>query len=148
MRTRQQRRRRLCDRKIRAARGLRDEVFLLAEPESVKGDALTNMRLYASMGGTVVPAGSGHAGLSESIGGADLVVDAIFGTGLSKEVGGVESAVIDEINRSGKIVISVDIPSGLDGLRGVPLGNAVQSDPYIYLWPSEAGAPSLPRRNI
>jgi len=54
-------------------------------------------------------------------------VDAIFGTGLAKEVRGVEAAVIEEINRSGRPVIAVDIPSGLDGMKGVPLGVAVRA---------------------
>ena len=57
----------------------------------------------------------------------DLVVDAIFGTGLSKEVQGLEKSVIEEMNGSGKPIVAVDIPSGLDALRGVPLGVAVRA---------------------
>ncbi len=43
----------------------------------------------------------------------DLIVDAIFGTGVKGRVAGLEAAAIDAINRSGKRVLSVDIPSGL-----------------------------------
>jgi NAD(P)H-hydrate epimerase len=44
-----------------------------------------------------------------------LVVDALFGSGLTREPDGLAAAVIDHINRSGARVISVDIPSGLFG---------------------------------
>ena len=64
---------------------------------------------------------------------SDVIVDALFGTGLAKEVAGVERLVIGEINRAGKPVIAVDIPSGLDGRSGVPLGDAVRAThTYTY----------------
>ena len=66
----------------------------------------------------------------------EIIVDAIFGTGLTKEVRGAEAVVIEEINRSEKPVIAVDIPSGLDGLRGMPLGTAVRAvHTYTYGYP-------------
>jgi NAD(P)H-hydrate epimerase len=113
--------------------GFATTAFLLAEAKSLKGDALINMRLYESMGGRVIAAAREAAPVLAGMKEADLIVDAIFGTGLSKEVGGVASAVIDGINGSGKPVIAVDIPSGLDGLRGVPLGRAVRAaHTYTY----------------
>ena len=49
----------------------------------------------------------------------DIIVDAIFGTGISGEIKEPYSSVIDKINSSGKTVISVDIPSGMDPDTGV-----------------------------
>lgn len=43
----------------------------------------------------------------------DIIIDAIFGTGLNREVTGISREVIDKINESGKKIICVDVPSGL-----------------------------------
>ena len=57
-----------------------------------------------------------------------VVVDAIFGIGLSRDVQGSYKAVISFINELECPVVSVDIPSGIDGSTGVVLGNAVKAD--------------------
>ncbi len=57
----------------------------------------------------------------------DLIVDAIFGTGLVREVTGDVAEVIEWINGSGRPVLAVDVPSGLDCDSGVPLGIAVRA---------------------
>jgi NAD(P)H-hydrate epimerase len=57
-----------------------------------------------------------------------VIVDAIFGTGLRRSVTGESLRVIEEINRRTTFVIAVDLPSGLDANRGVPLGAAVEAD--------------------
>jgi NAD(P)H-hydrate epimerase len=108
------------------------EVCLLGRPEALKGDARLNMELYLSLGGAMA-AVEDAAAAEKAIQGSDVIVDAIFGTGLAKEVRGLEAAAIVEINRSGKPVIAVDIPSGLDGAKGVPLGVAVRAThTYTY----------------
>ncbi|NLK20651.1 MAG: NAD(P)H-hydrate dehydratase [Epulopiscium sp.] len=64
---------------------------------------------------------------------SDIIVDAIFGTGLSKKIKGVFSDLIDLINFYGKHIISVDIPSGVDSKTGAILGNAVKANKTITL---------------
>jgi len=59
--------------------------------------------------------------------GCDLIVDAIFGTGLDRRVTGAAAAVIDLINTSGRPVLAVDLPSGLDCDDGAALGCAVKA---------------------
>ena len=64
---------------------------------------------------------------------ADVVVDAIFGTGLSRAPEGTFAEWIEAINRSGKSVIAVDVPSGLDADSGVAYSPAVSAGATITL---------------
>lgn len=73
--------------------------------------------------------GAGVSVLSEPrLDEADLVVDAIFGVGLSRPPLGRYGEWIDSINSSGKRVIAVDVPSGLDGDTGVAYSPCVRAD--------------------
>ena len=60
-----------------------------------------------------------------------IIVDSVFGVGLTREVKGIQSEVIDLINRAGEksaFIFSIDIPSGISSSNGHILGNAVKSD--------------------
>jgi ADP-dependent NAD(P)H-hydrate dehydratase / NAD(P)H-hydrate epimerase len=63
--------------------------------------------------------------------GADLIVDALFGTGLSRPPGGMAASLINRINVSGRPVLAVDLPSGLDGDTGRPSDPAVRATATI-----------------
>ncbi|MCD8308926.1 MAG: NAD(P)H-hydrate dehydratase [Clostridia bacterium] len=58
----------------------------------------------------------------------DVIVDCIFGTGLAREVTGSFADVINKINSSGALVVSADIPSGINGDNGTVCGIAVKAD--------------------
>ena len=107
--------------RVARAQGLRATVIALADPQSLAGDARHAYDDFAAAGGRVEP-WSPHA-LD-----ADVVVDAIFGTGLAREVVGTAATVIREINACGKGVLAVDIPSGLHADSGAVLGEAVRAD--------------------
>lgn len=57
----------------------------------------------------------------------DLLVDALFGIGLSRALEGESAAAAEAINATGARVLAVDLPSGLDADRGLPLGVAVRA---------------------
>ena len=73
-----------------------------------------------------------------------VIVDALFGTGLSRPLDGVFALAVERMNASGLPVFAVDIPSGVDGRNGQILGTAVRADmtvtmqcakPGLYLYP-------------
>lgn len=69
---------------------------------------------------------AGFGALETLISRADWLVDGLFGTGLSRPVEGSSRVLIEMINRSGKPILALDLPSGLDADTGRPLGVAVR----------------------
>jgi NAD(P)H-hydrate epimerase len=105
-----------------AARHLADAgatpiVILVAAQEEMRGDAAANRDRWQKSGGEVrvVRTSSDWQTVRPSVGSADLIVDALLGTGVRGWVEGLMSEVIHEVNRRerGRVVIAVDIPSGL-----------------------------------
>ncbi len=64
---------------------------------------------------------------------ADILVDALIGTGLSRDVEGEKAAMIRLMNEAPGTAISVDIPSGLSSDTGAPMGIAVEADYTVAL---------------
>ena len=80
--------------------------------------------------------------------GAEVIVDAIFGTGLSRAPEGRFAEWIEAINASGKTVISVDVPSGLDAETGVAYAPTVRADVTIALGLPKPGLSMLAGRVV
>jgi NAD(P)H-hydrate epimerase len=106
--------------------GAEVEVYLLGDPNRFNGAAKLNLdivrRLPLNMQ-QLVDCNTLDAELDR----CDAVVDAIFGTGLSREISGLQGQVIELINNSKKPVLSLDIPSGVSGNTGQVMGTAVQA---------------------
>ncbi len=96
------------------------KAVVMALPDEPRGDALMNRTLAQLRGIPLSIAAEGCA-----LPPCDIIVDALFGTGLDRPVEGLAGEIIRLVNRSGKPVIAVDIPSGLDGLTGRVLGDMV-----------------------
>jgi hydroxyethylthiazole kinase-like uncharacterized protein yjeF len=114
-----------------AQEGARVQVFLLARIDAVRsGDAGENLRLVLAAGIPVAELPDDDA--LDKAGGLlahqELWVDALLGTGLSSDVRGRYRTLIEKINTSGRPVVAVDIPSGLNADTGRPLGTCIQAD--------------------
>jgi NAD(P)H-hydrate epimerase len=91
------------------------EVLLLGQPSDLRGDALPMYeRLPLRPMSVEDPAAFILQILPQSLVNCDLIVDAILGTGFQPPVKGLYADAIATVNRSGKPVVAVDIPSGAD----------------------------------
>ena len=104
--------------------------YLLAETDTIQGDAGVNLKAVQSLGLPVIEVldQAGADELAQDLEGTDLVVDALLGTGLNSPVRGRYEQVIDLINACQAHVISVDIPSGLSADTGRIMGTGVRAD--------------------
>ncbi len=107
--------------------GGRVQAFILGDAKKFKGSAALNYRIAEKLGFPIKKITKIEAA-REALSQTDVVVDAIFGTGLTRDVGGLHKEVINAINASGRTVVSVDIPSGINGDTGQIQGVAVQAD--------------------
>jgi hydroxyethylthiazole kinase-like uncharacterized protein yjeF len=103
-------------------------VFVIAGKDSVGGDAEKNLSLLDSSIVRYCPEPGGLLPFRADFQGASVIVDALFGIGLTKEVTGVYAEAVSMINFPGKPVVAVDIPSGIDASSGRVLGVAVKAD--------------------
>ncbi|MCC6477180.1 NAD(P)H-hydrate dehydratase [bacterium] len=118
-------------------RGCDVDVFLLGEPAKLKGDALTNYRICVAL---EMPIEEIRVAEELDFSEHDLVIDAIFGTGPSREISGLTAEVIEALNQTPATVISVDVPSGVDASTGEVDSVAVWAD---YTVTFQYGKPGL-----
>lgn len=122
-------------------RGVDVSVFLVGQVGEIKGDARINLEILGRLGMTVVEVadeGQWELHFSE-ISGHDLIVDAMFGTGLKSALSGLYETVIGDINGSGIPVVAIDLPSGLSADTPDVIGDCIEATVTVTL-----GAPKLP----
>lgn len=122
-------------------RGYSVKVHLLGHRTQIKGDAAVMAERWD---GTVEPIGLGQAGFDKT----QLIIDALFGAGLSRPPEGSAADLIAEANASGVPILSVDVPSGLDGTTGRADGIVVAASRTITFFRCKPGHVLLPGRRL
>lgn len=108
-------------------------VISLVPPGCVTGDALTYLQILEKIG-IEISYIDDESFLREALlklSAPDLILDGIFGTGIHGEVTGIFAAAIQAINDSAAKVLSIDIPSGINGKTGQVCGVAVKADETV-----------------
>ena len=109
-------------------------VIVVGNPEKIKGDARTNFEIVKTIPGINLFKAENYnewAELLPFIEGADVVIDALFGTGLKRPLEGFYADVVNDINFAAKKIISVDIPSGLSANTWEEIGPAIYADATV-----------------
>src|SRR4051812_42379962 len=120
-----------------AARGREVSVILLCERDTLTGDAALAARGWKN---PVLPFNP------QALGTPALIVDALFGAGLNRPVKGDPLTMIEAINASGVPVLSVDLPSGVNGSSGAVMGMAVRATETVTFFRRKPGHLLLPGR--
>ena len=108
------------------------KVFLLDDEAKFEGAAIKNLEIVSRMAIEISRINSIESVIAELFD-CDAIVDAVFGTGLVRNVGGLYKDVIQLMNESQCTVFSVDIPSGINGGTGEVMGVAVEADYTVAL---------------
>ncbi len=107
------------------------EVWLLGDPERMAGEPRENLDRLVEMG--VPVRGYRREAFAAALARSDLVVDAVFGTGLKGAPTGEAAEAISCLNASGRAVVAVDVPSGVDADTGAVPGEAVRASLTVTL---------------
>ena len=120
-----------------SARGISVKLALLGPRERLKGDAATMAQAW-----------QGAIEMLEVafLEGADVIVDAVFGAGLTRPLEGEVAGIANALDADFKPVIAVDVPSGLDGTTGEVRGAAIKADATVTFFRRKPGHLLLPGR--
>ena len=118
--------------RVLSAAGMTATAILIGEPPGAAGLEAAGVRVGAA------------TDLARELARADVVVDGIFGSGFRGGVEGPHAEAIEAINRSGALVVAVDVPSGVEGDTGAVRGPAVRADVTVTFGALKVGAVLFP----
>ncbi len=113
-----------------AVRGYDVRIFLVTDRRPVRGDAEVQLGICRRQGLAMMEVASEGDVIEalEAAREADVIVDALFGTGLTRPLEGLFAEVVEGLNDLPVPRVAVDLPSGLNGSQAIPLGIHVQAD--------------------
>src|SRR5262245_26021098 len=126
--------------RILRQQGYRVRVGLIGSAAALRGDAAAMAVRWGETPEALTPASIGGAG--------DLIVDALFGAGLSRPLDGLAAQIVAAINASGKTVLAVDVPSGLNGSTGAVEGASIAARRTVTFFRLKPGHVLLPGREL
>src|SRR6187397_530322 len=114
-------------------------VYLVGNAADIKGDARINLEVLRQLGHDVVEIGDGPAWElhGTDVVGSDVIVDALFGTGLRGPLSGVMETIVADVNSSGQPVVAIDLPSGLSADSPEIPGPAIEG-PWVEVLTRDA----------
>lgn len=117
------------------------EVWLIGDEVRLTGDAKIMWNAYLGVGGAhcVMSEEAALPRLRAVIASADVIVDALFGTGLTRPIDGLYARVIELTYASSAFVYALDLPSGLDANQGRALGTAVRAHATVTFGAEKLG---------
>ena len=122
--------------RLLSERGYSVDLRLLGDVDRLQGEAATAAKRYRGPIGPV----------TGEIPPAAIVIDALFGAGLARDVDGEAAAAINAIHSSGAHVIAVDLPSGINGDTGAVQGTAIRAAETVTFFRKKPGHVLLPGR--
>lgn len=125
--------------RLLAERGCRVTLALAGERAALKGDAALAAQAWTGPVATIDRIDPARH---------DLVVDALFGAGLSRALSGELAALVEQVNAAGRTVVSVDVPSGVNGDTGLTDGAAIRADETVTFFRLKPGHLLHPGRTL
>ncbi len=120
-----------------AERGFDARVCFVGDTKRLKGDAALAAKRWS---------GPVEEGSPAALVDCDLIIDALFGAGLDRDVEGLPRAMIGAMNASGMPIVAVDLPSGVNGTSGAVMGIAVDATSTTTFFRRKTGHLLLPGR--
>jgi ADP-dependent NAD(P)H-hydrate dehydratase / NAD(P)H-hydrate epimerase len=108
-------------------RGIVVRVALLAPFSAVRGEAKINLSILRKMDVEIIQ-NAASRNVADIVSWSDILVDALLGVGLSSPVKGVYAQAVSQMNASGRPVVAVDLPTGINADTGAVMGAAIKAD--------------------
>jgi len=125
--------------RILQEKGWAVRILLLGDRENLQGDAKAHADKCPCPLAPMSP---------EGVGGAELVVDALFGAGLARKIDGMPAATLRAVQDKQIPVVAVDTPSGVHGDSGAVLGLALQAQLTVTFAAAKTGHYLMPGRAL